>query len=210
LVEQEAAHKVANSAMAVAVRPAELTDAGAIATAHIASWQSGYEDLIADEVLRALGSRLLERTLRWQTIILGAETEGHFVLVGEIDGELAGFLTGGACRDDREEPLGEVHGCYVDPAHWRKGVGSALMATAIERLTQAGHSEAVLWVLAGNLRARAFYEAHGWVADGAEKTYDLEGGRYPEVRYRRNLGKLRGQGLSCEEAPAPRQEGGPH
>lgn len=139
--------------MAVAVRPAELTDAGAIATAHIASWQSGYEDLIADEVLRALGSRLLERTLRWQTIILGAETEGHFVLVGEIDGELAGFLTGGACRDDREEPLGEVHGCYVDPAHWRKGVGSALMATAIERLTQAGHSEAVLWVLAGNSRS---------------------------------------------------------
>ena len=110
------------------------------------------------------------------------------MLVGEIDGELAGLLTGSACRDDREEPLGEVHGCYVDPAHWRKGVGSALMATAIERLTQAGHSEAVLWVLAGNSRARAFYEAHGWVADGAEKTYDLEGGRYPEVRYRRNLG----------------------
>jgi GNAT superfamily N-acetyltransferase len=178
---------VAKLAMAIVVRPAEVADAGAIATSHIHSWQSGYAGVVSSEVLRGLGSRLVERTLRWQTIILGAETEDHFVLVCELDGELAGFLTGGPCRDGGREALGEVHDCYVDPAHWRKGVGSALMATGIRQLTETGYREAVLWVLADNPRARSFYERHGWVADGTEKMYELEGDRYPEVRYRRPL-----------------------
>ena len=52
------------------------------------------------------------------------------MLVGEVDGEVAGWLSGGAYRgtDSDEPPLGEVYACYVDPAHWRQGVGSALMA----------------------------------------------------------------------------------
>ena len=126
--------------------------------------------------------------MRWQTIILGAEDEDRFVLVGDTDGELAGWLGGGPCRDTEEdEPLGEVYGCYVDPAHWRKGVGSALMAAGIERLRLAGYRQAVLWVLADNVRARAFYEHHGWLADGGEKMFEMGGERYPEVRYRRPL-----------------------
>jgi ribosomal protein S18 acetylase RimI-like enzyme len=176
-----------NSAMAMVVRPAKVADAGAIATSHIRSWQSGYAGVVSGEVLQGLGSKLVERTLRWQANILGAETEGHFVLVCELDGEVVGILAGGPCRDAGHEALGEVHACYVDPDHWRKGVASALMDAGIERLTKAGHTEAVLWVLADNARARSFYERHSWIADGAEKMYELEGDRYLELRYRRPL-----------------------
>ena len=145
--------------------------------------------MISGEVLDALSSDLPERTLAWQTIITGAEAENRFVLVGEIEGEIAGWLSGGPCRPESsaEPMLGEVHGCYVDPAHWRKGVGSALMAAGIERLTRAGYRAAVLWVLEDNLGARAFYEHHGWHEDGARKLYELGESAYPEVRYRRLL-----------------------
>ncbi len=179
---------MAESVIAPLVRQAELADAAALAVAHIRSWQAGYAEVISDEFLRGLDSELAGRTLHWQTIILAAEAEGHFVLVGELEGELAGWLTGGRCRDAaRDERLGEVHACYVDPAYWRRGVGSALMTAGTERLTRAGYLEAVLWVLADNARARAFYEHHGWRADGTRKTYEVGGGRYPELRYRREL-----------------------
>jgi GNAT superfamily N-acetyltransferase len=176
--------------MAILVREAEVADAGAIATSHVRSWQVGYANVISGELLRGLGSELAQRTLWWQTIILGAEAEDRFVLVVEFDDELAGWLGGGPCRDAKpDEPLGEVIGCYVDPAHWRKGLGSALMAAGIERLTRAGYQLAVLWVLTDNVGARAFYEHQGWLADREQKMYEMGGERYPEVRYRLSLAR---------------------
>jgi ribosomal protein S18 acetylase RimI-like enzyme len=190
--QERGTRRMPESAMAPLVRPAKLDDAVAITAAHVRSWQAGYADVISDEVLRGLDSELDRRTLRWQTIILGAEAEGTFVLVGELEGELAGWLTGGVCRQPGENRLGEnrlgeVYACYVDPAHWSKGVGSALMKAGLELLTSAGYSRAVLWVLADNSRARAFYERHGWLADGGRKMYEVAGELYPEVRYLRQL-----------------------
>ena len=186
---------MAKSAMPLLVRPAEEVDSGAIALSHVRSWQEGYAGVISREYLRSLDLELPNRTARWQTLILGAGAEARFVLVGEMDGEVAGWISGGPYRDPSpDEPpladrasLGEVYGCYVDPAHWREGVGSALMAAALGRLAGAGFEEAALWVLEENPRARAFYERHGWLADGARKFFDVAGGHYPEIRYRRPL-----------------------
>jgi GNAT superfamily N-acetyltransferase len=177
------------SAMPPLVRRAEVDDAGAIASCHIRSWQLGYLDVISNDFLRSLSLDLPQRTARWQTLILGAQPEGRFILIGEIDGEVAGWLSGGPYRNGRwrESKLGEVYGCYVDPAHWREGVGRALMTSAFERLLGDGYPEALLWVLEENPRARAFYEQLGWVADGARKTFEVANERHPEVRYRRHL-----------------------
>jgi ribosomal protein S18 acetylase RimI-like enzyme len=180
---------MAESTIAPVVRQAVLDDAAAIASSHVRSWQAGYAEVISEDYLRRLDDDLPLRTLRWQSAIVAAESDDTFVLVCELDGELAGWLTGGPCRDeDRGEThLGEIHGCYVDPAHWRKGAGSALMRHGLERLARAGYAQAVLWVLADNTRARSFYEQHGWHADGTEKTYALGAESHLEVRYTRKL-----------------------
>jgi GNAT superfamily N-acetyltransferase len=175
--------------VALLVRRAELPDAAAVASLHVRSWQSGYAGVISDDFLESLSGDLEKRTLDWQTKILGAEAEGRFLLVAELDGELAGWLGGGAYRDtDLDEPsLGEVQACYVDPGHWRRGVGSALMSHALDRLARDGYTQAALWVLADNPRARAFYEHHGWRLDDAHKIFEVAGERHREVRYRRLL-----------------------
>ena len=180
---------VAESAMAPFVRAAEVEDSGAIAYSHVRSWQTGYEGVIPRSFLRSLDLELPQRTVRWQALILGAHAEGRFVLVGEVDGQVAGWASGGAYREGGpdETHLGEVYGLYVDPSYWRRGVGSALMTAALEHLAGAGHPEAALWVLEENPRARAFYERHGWLADGARKLFGVGGGHYPEIRYRRPL-----------------------
>ena len=61
----------------------------------------------------------------------------------------------------------EIDHLYVDPAHQRRGLGTALLADA---KAQREHLE--LWVFQRNRNAIAFYEAHGFAivasTDGAD------------------------------------------
>jgi GNAT superfamily N-acetyltransferase len=85
------------------------------------------------------------------------------IIVAEDAGAVIGFVA-------FEE--GELSALYVLPDHWGRGVGASLLAAA--------NPVSRLWVLAGNSRARSFYERHGWHADGASR--DAFG--VPELRYR--------------------------
>ena len=79
---------------------------------------------------------------------------------------------------------------YVDPERHRGGVGRMLMAEARRRLVEDGFSEAILWVLQGNERARSFYEGEGWSPDGTsriEQPYDIVS---TVDRFRRRLTQL--------------------
>jgi len=73
------------------------------------------------------------------------------------------------------------------PEAWGKGLGRALLEAATTKLRDLGYADAVLWVLDGNTRARRFYEAAGWYADGTAKREDVGGVVVTEVRYRREL-----------------------
>ena len=106
------------------------------------------------------------------------------MLVAEED-ELRGFIAFGASRDvDALAETGEVRSLFVAPAAWRSGVGSALMARALEELPSMGYKEATVWSFAANERANAFYERHGFRRDGAEKREEVWADLL-EVRYRR-------------------------
>src|SRR5690606_41064361 len=71
-------------------------------------------------------------------------------------------------RDHPDENVGEVTAIYLRQAHWGRGIGRRLFAAVVDRLREAGFEEAILWVLDTNARARRFYEAAGWEADGSE------------------------------------------
>jgi len=82
---------------------------------------------------------------------------------------------------------GEVSLIYLEPQAVGKGIGRALFARAVTDLQQRGYAQAILWVLETNARARQFYEAAGWTADGASKTEEWPGLVLREVRYRKAL-----------------------
>jgi ribosomal protein S18 acetylase RimI-like enzyme len=73
------------------------------------------------------------------------------------------------------------------PVAWGIGAGRQLMTAALDVLAAAGYRQATLWVLDSNWRARRFYHAGGWQADGTVKTDDTRGFPLTEVRYRRLL-----------------------
>jgi GNAT superfamily N-acetyltransferase len=102
-------------------------------------------------------------------------------------GALLGFTACGESRDPGAGPeTGEVRTLFVAAGQWGAGVGRALMAAALGDLAARGHTEATVWSFAANERANAFYEAHGFTRDGAERN-EAAWAHLPEVRYLRPL-----------------------
>jgi GNAT superfamily N-acetyltransferase len=109
------------------------------------------------------------------------------MLLAEGAGEMLGFTVCGECRDpDAGDDVGEVRMMFTAAGAWGRGVGSALMAAALDDLRERGCSEATVWSFADNERANRFYERHGFARDGAERTEEAWAD-ITEVRYRRSL-----------------------
>jgi ribosomal protein S18 acetylase RimI-like enzyme len=157
--------------MAVALREARVGDELQVAELHVRSWQEAYKGLMPAEFLAALEPRDRAGRYRFE------DEEGPTTVLASLPCEaLLGFVTFGESRDADARGLGEVYALYVDPGSYEGGVGRMLMAEARRRLAAEGFSEAILWVLQGNERARSFYEREGWEADGAtreENPYDI-------------------------------------
>ena len=91
---------------------------------------------------------------------IAAEREDLFaypgLFVAELGGEIAGFA---ACTQE------ELAWLYVDPAHFRKGVGRALAEHALQRFPGIRRVE----VLSGNAPAQALYARLGVVTAATER-----------------------------------------
>ena len=162
------------------VRPAVLTDAEALASLHIRSWQAAYDGIVPALFLDSLPDSL-ERRTSWFTNAIG--TTNPKVQVADHDGP-AGFVMTGISEDGQNA---ELFAIYVDPEHWGHGHGHDLLAAAEEHLKTLGPPPPVLWVLEANRRARDFYEAHGWTLSKRSALLTIGGADVTEVRYERPL-----------------------
>jgi GNAT superfamily N-acetyltransferase len=177
-----------NNSENVRVREATAEDAPAIAQAHVDSWQGAYPGLIPDRFLDRIS--LAGREHQWRHTLSGG-TEGPLVLVVDSGDELAGFSTVAIPSRDHDEPddVAEIPAIYVRPSAWGTGVGSALMDASVAAMRGAGCREAILWAVAGNERAAAFYSRQGWHDDGGRRPsqYFPDATEVVEVRFRRRL-----------------------
>jgi GNAT superfamily N-acetyltransferase len=167
------------------IRPATAADALAIARVQVESWEGVYRGLMPDALI---GSFTVEnRTEQWERFF--ASPGARTAFVAEHDG-VVGMASAGPARGDDVSPtlVGEVYAVYVLPGHWNHGHGRDLMEAATAGLAGQGFSEAILWVLKGNDRARHFYERAGWHLDGHTQVEVLPEGSLEEVRYGRDLG----------------------
>jgi len=170
--------------MNVVVRPGMSADAEALSVAHVRAWQEGYRGLMPQDYLDGL--TVAGHLTGWQERLANPR-EGSRLLVATVDEQVAGFAVFGPARDPESGDDGELYAINVHPDHWRAGVGSLLLAEVHAGLADLGHANAVLWVVAGNDRARRFYERHGWTVEAVERSEKLPGLTVPEVRYARRL-----------------------
>jgi len=153
----------------VRIRKAKKPDAEGIARVHVRSWQSAYRGILPDDFLAELD--LDQRTQRWGDILANLGSRQH-LWVAESTG-IVGFVQAGPNRD-KEAPVsaGEVYAIYLDPDVVGTGLGRRLFTRAVGRLRRESYLYATLWVLEENHRARRFYEAAGWSADGRSERWE--------------------------------------
>lgn len=178
----------------IEVRDALVSDADAIATAHIDGWRVAYRGLLPDEYLDA-GEFASTRRERWRAWTWKSLPESQLFVVTS-DKRVVGFAHAGPEREPPEVPAsdpastgagrGEVYAFYIHPSAWGSGGAAALMSRCEEYLRDEGFTSVVLWVLRDNPRARAFYEKAGWQLTGRESKFSPSGvpdAELPEVEY---------------------------
>jgi GNAT superfamily N-acetyltransferase len=134
---------------AFTLRPATADHAEAVAAIWASGWRDGHLGHVPDALLtvrtpESFRTRAAER-LADTTVAVTAE------------GEVAGFVM--VVGD-------EVEQVYVSAAHRGSGLAAPLLAEAERQVAAGGHRRAWLAVVAGNARARRFYERCGWVDEG--------------------------------------------
>lgn len=108
-----------------------------------------------------------------QSILGSADAHFHRVAVEPASGQsIVGVALGS--RGTNADILDNL---FVDKAYQGRGVGSLLLGRFFMWATR----EQSLWLLANNVRARAFYEKHGFfITEGSE--YEDNGVRYINMR----------------------------
>ena len=151
------------------IRAATPADAPALADLHVRAWQWAYRGQLPDAFLDGLTADLDRRAAFWRES-LATPAADRRTWLAEVAGRLVGFADTGPCRDvDAPPDTAELNAIYLDRAAIGQGIGRALLAHATDDLRPRGYRAATLWVLATNARARRFYEAAGWYADGAAR-----------------------------------------
>lgn len=130
------------------IRPAREDDVDALARIWLTGWHDGHDgyvpaELVAHRTPGTFPPRVRERLpTTW---------------VAERDGVAVGFVV--VIAD-------EVEQVYVDRTARGSGVAQALLRVGEDAVRAAGHDSAWLAVVAGNGRARRFYEREGWTDRG--------------------------------------------
>ncbi|GAA2450636.1 GNAT family N-acetyltransferase [Streptomyces macrosporus] len=164
------------------VRGAAETDLEAIAALRVRGWRYAYRDLMPRRHLEAMDAAA-DAARRRSTFAATRGTTTDLVAV-EDDGRIVGRAAFGPCRDGDASPAdGEVYALYAEPERVGTGVGRTLLGEVIERSAGQGRPRLLLWVVEGNARARRFYAAAGFVADGTVGSFEVAGVSVPEVRY---------------------------
>jgi GNAT superfamily N-acetyltransferase len=144
-------------------------------------WRAAYLGIVAPE---HLGQLPLDRWRHEIRVGLRRPLGDAFTYVAEVDGEFAGYVY--VAAPSRDADLGPEHAelvaLYVEPEHWGKGAGDALMRATLARLAELPYTEVVLWTFKGNERAISFYEHRGWRADRSERMHPRA--QAASIRYR--------------------------
>lgn len=174
--------------MPLVVRDLVLDDCEAVAEVRVSGWRAAYAGLVPQSYLDALDAAT-DAARRREFLTGGGDAAAVTNVVAEDATGVVGWAAYGPYREAGGRVAGtcELYAIYVRPELVGTGTGRALLTEVLERVSGAGFAEIRLWVLKENARARRFYEAAGFVFDGAEEPWEVDGAVVPEVRYARTL-----------------------
>ncbi|PYG31660.1 GNAT family N-acetyltransferase [Pelagimonas varians] len=166
------------------LRPAEVSDAAALAALSIEVWvytylRNGVSSFFADYALRTFTAASFSKAVR-----AGSET----ILVSQNTQGIDGFVR---LSENRAAPVAgcgtlEISSLYVQPRHHGKGIGAALLRAAIDRACSLGATDVWLTTNAENSPAIRFYLGNGFEKVG-EAAFQIQDQGFLNNVYRLQL-----------------------
>jgi GNAT superfamily N-acetyltransferase len=143
-------------AIPVRYRPAQPTDAEAIAALHADSWRRHYRGTYADAFLD--GDVLDDRRTWWTNQLLEPRSD-HYTVVAQTRDGVVGFGHTVLGADEMWGAL--LDNLHVTTSLHSRGIGTHIMAMTADELREHGDKRLFLWVLEQNVAAQRFYGARG-------------------------------------------------
>ncbi|HEX2574789.1 MAG TPA: GNAT family N-acetyltransferase [Aquihabitans sp.] len=172
------------------VRVAVAVDGAAVASVKWRAFGTSYRGVLPDAFLDE--REVVPPVSFWTGRAMVPPSRRHRLLVWGRPGTVLGYADCGPVHLDDADPdhpdAGEVYELYVDPSVQGRGGGGQLLDAAEAWLADAGHRRVELSALAGNDRARRFYEQRGWAPTGRVTHVSLAAVAFDEVRYARGAG----------------------
>jgi len=139
----------------VRIRQAKADDAEALSRVFEAAWREAYRGIIPG---LALEKMLLRRGEGWWRSTV---SRGRPMAVLDLGQGVAGYASYGRCRNQALPADGEIDELYVLPECQGIGFGRRLFKAVLNDLKARDMSRVLLWALADNERACAFYDGLG-------------------------------------------------
>jgi|26BtaG_2_1085354.scaffolds.fasta_scaffold07613_3 ribosomal protein S18 acetylase RimI-like enzyme len=152
------------------IRLTNHDDIDNIAKIHCQSWEQAYQNLLPKTYIDA-NNNLADKAAMWAQVIPQVNTT-TLIAYDEIKRDV-GFIS--YYQKDKQVEFA-ITTLYILPQNQGKGVGTALMAAALQKMRQINPVALVsLWVLKNNLAAIRFYQRQGFtVSDEQEvEIFDL-------------------------------------
>jgi ribosomal protein S18 acetylase RimI-like enzyme len=146
---------VSMSDLLVSIRHAKPGDAPALSRVFDAAWREAYLGIIPGVTLEKMFSR---RSPRWWRSTV---SRGRPLVVLDIGQGAVGYASYGRCRDRSLPANGEIDELYLLPEYQGIGFGRRLFNAVRNDLKAREMDRIVVWALADNERACAFYESMG-------------------------------------------------
>ena len=164
--------------MSATIQLAGRDQARVLAALHLDAAIAGYADIFPEDAPPPTLDEVVEQWRYW----LGPDWDaGRRAFVASEESATVGVVLAG--EDPTEPSLGHVARLYVAPKRWGQGIGTTLYEAAVDHLRTVGFTEATLWVLERNTRARSWYERLGWKCSDERKPVWLPAG-IDDLRYR--------------------------
>jgi len=139
----------------ISIRPARPGDEVGIAGVHDAAWREAYMGVIPG---RALEQMIARRGPHWWRLAIARRTR---LLVLEFGDALVGYTSYGRNRAPSLNYDGEIFELYIAPEFQGCGFGRRMFEAAQNDLANHSFNSFVVWALADNERAFAFYQRLG-------------------------------------------------
>lgn len=157
----------------------KLGDEATLAYIQTESWKAAFKDILDSDILQRC-TQIDKATVMYRRLLEQNIGNGYLL---KVEGTPHCIAWWDAARENDMPGYAELICIHSLQNQWQKGYGSKMMDAVLRDISDAGYTKVMLWVFEDNVRARRFYEKHGFTTDGKTKP-NIEP---TEICYEKNL-----------------------